>query len=108
MGPGPAAQVTRVAGLEEYLIALEPLAAALQLRFAASCAVAELPGSAKQHEKQKEEVVLQGAPAHARINTCTRRCAGERGGRRRRGALRGGGGALDGRVRRPAAVHIGA
>lgn len=51
--------MTRVAGLEEFLVDLGALSQGLQLRFAASAAVVELPNSAKQGQKLLNEIVLQ-------------------------------------------------
>lgn len=48
-----------MAGLEEFLIDLNALSQDLQLRFAASAAVVELPFSAKQGQKMLSEIVLQ-------------------------------------------------
>ncbi|CAI5497857.1 unnamed protein product [Closterium sp. Naga37s-1] len=48
-------KVTRVSGLEAYLVEAEPLAAELQRKFASSTSVAEVPGKKGQHE-----VLIQG------------------------------------------------
>ncbi|CAI5530194.1 unnamed protein product, partial [Closterium sp. Naga37s-1] len=48
-------KVTRVSGLEAYLVEAEPLAAELQRKFASSTSVAEVPG-----KKGQQEVLIQG------------------------------------------------
>lgn len=49
-------KVTRVVGVETYLLDASEVAADLQKRFAASAAVAELPG---EKSKGHHEIVLQ-------------------------------------------------
>ncbi|GJP32236.1 hypothetical protein CLOM_g16830 [Closterium sp. NIES-68] len=48
-------KVTRVTGLEAYLVEAEPLAAELQKKFASSTSVTEVPG-----KKGQQEVLIQG------------------------------------------------
>ena len=55
-----ARQVTRVAGLEEFLVDLPDLAAHLQLRFAASCTVRGAASSCKRAQAQLAQMAQEG------------------------------------------------
>lgn len=57
--------MTRITGLEEFLVDLSDLSTDMQLKFAASAAVVEIPFSAKQGQKLLSEIVLQGSRAEA-------------------------------------------